>query len=338
MTPDDVRALAESSEPRLGVAWATVVTAMRDTHTLTRLAQLLAAGRLEDATEAVLRQARRFPPAWAREFARAGEATAEDIAAALSNVARGEVVLDFDMVHQDAVNAIQQNRLRLVREITEAQRRAIREAITEGVRRGDNPIAQARNFRDSLGLTERQVRAVNNYRRLLEQNNPEALERALRDRRFDRSVARALEDGTPLTRRQIDNMVARYRERYLKYRTEVIARTEALRSAHEGTFSMFRQAIADGSLSDQSLTREWNTAGDERVRTFESTGGKTSHASMHGQVVQGMSEPFISGGGNALLYPGDPSAPGEDTIQCRCAVGVRMSAVSGPVLSAQVVQ
>lgn len=337
MKPDEIRALADAAESRLSLAWLAVVSSMRDSRTIKELAALIAAGRVEDATAIVVANSRRFAVAWTREYTNAAVTTAEDIEAALRKVSKGEVVVDFNTVNRSAVREIEENQLRLVREISEQQRQAIREAMTEGVRQGLNPIDQAREFRNSIGLTRKQVGAVNNYRRLLQQNNPEALQRALRDRRFDSSVRAALRDGKPLSKKQIDNMVERYRERYRKHRAEVIGRTEGMRAANGGVRAMFRQAVEEGHLSNDQLVREWNTAGDERVRTIESTSGKTSHASMHGQVVRGLETPFVSGGGNALLYPGDPSAPGYDTIQCRCAVGVRMDLVNvAPPLSVEV--
>jgi uncharacterized protein with gpF-like domain len=114
-------------------------------------------------------------------------------------------------------------------------------------------------------------------------------------------------------------MVKRYAERMVKYRAEVIARTEALRSVHQGTEEMYRQAIANGDLTAEALSREWNTAKDERVRE--------SHAPMNGQV-QPFGQPFISGAGNSLNYPGDPEAPAEEVIQCRCVVGTRITSLT----------
>lgn len=339
MSPTEIRTLAETAEGRLALAWAAVVVAMRDEHTMKELAALLAAGRLEDAVQAVVEKSTRFAGAWSREFVGAGEVAADDIQVALSKVLeQGEVVVDFNMVHQDAVQAMRENQLRLVREISDQQRRAINEAMQQGVAKGANPIEQARAFKDSLGLTQRQVQAVENYRRLLKENNPESLQRMLRDRRFDPATRAALKSGKPLNQRQIDTMVGRYRERMLKKRSETIARTEGMRAVNGGVHSMYRQAVADGKMGADDVMREWNTAGDERVRTFESTSGETSHASMHGQIVRGLETPFVSGGGNALLYPGDPSAPGVDTINCRCAVGVRLNMVGGPVLSAEIIE
>jgi hypothetical protein len=329
MTPDEIRTAAEAAEARLARAWLAVVASMRNARTLEELAALLAAGRFDEATQVVVAGARRFAAAWNEEYSNAARATADDIEDALRNASRGEVVISYDMTNDGAVRAMRENQLRLVREVSDQQRRAMRTAMQGGIERGLNPIDQARAFRDSIGLTARQQAAVDNYRRLLETNDPEALNRALRDRRFDRATARAIRNNEPLTRQQIDNMVARYRERAVKHRAEVIARTESLRAVHQGTFGMFKQAVEQGSLTNNELVREWNTAGDERVRTLESTSGKTSHSSMHGQTVRGLEEPFTSGGGSKLLYPGDPSAPGYDTIQCRCAVGVRMDLLAG---------
>ena len=73
-----------------------------------------------------------------------------------------------------------------------------------------------------------QIAAIN-YRRLLENNSAEALRRQARDKRFDQSVRRAIENKTPLRAEQIDRMVARYADRLVKQRAATIARTEALR-------------------------------------------------------------------------------------------------------------
>jgi hypothetical protein len=55
----------------------------------------------------------------------------------------------------------------------------------------------------------------------------------------------------------------------------------------------------------------WRTRRDNRVRD--------AHVSMEGQV-QGLLEPFIAPGGAKLRYPGDPTAPIELVINCRCWV------------------
>ena len=254
------------------------------------MAELAAANLANDVTEQFLRSAR-------------------DTSRFLSDTL--DVVVTFDQTNERAVAAMRQNQLRLIREFTREQQRATRIALVEGIQQGLNPREQARLFRSSLGLTARQMQAVANYRRLLEAGDSAALTRALRDKRFDSSVRAAVSGDRPLTLAQIDRMVERYREKYVRYRGEVIARTEALRSVHEGATAAYEQAIASGVLDADALTRTWITASDERVRG--------SHSFMHGQQRL-IDQPFVSGAGNRLRWPGDIDAPGSETIQCRCVL------------------
>ena len=109
-------------------------------------------------------------------------------------------------------------------------------------------------------------------------------------------------------------MVERYRQRWVKHRAEVIGRTEALRSVHEGVDEMYQQAIEAGELQADQLIEIWNTARDERVRG--------SHAAMHLQERR-PDELFTSGAGNLTRHPGGFGIAAED-IQCRCAKSHRI--------------
>ncbi len=55
----------------------------------------------------------------------------------------------------------------------------------------------------------------------------------------------------------------------------------------------------------------WHTRRDPRVRD--------AHRDMEGQV-QNMDDPFIAPGGSKLRFPGDPTAPIDLVINCRCWV------------------
>lgn len=56
-------------------------------------------------------------------------------------------------------------------------------------------------------------------------------------------------------------------------------------------------------------TKVWKTQRDNRVRD--------SHRTMQGQR-RGLHEPFITGTGVRIAYPGDPTAPIEEWAACRC--------------------
>lgn len=300
--------LADKLAPKYKARFLQVVATIRDQLTLRRIEQLLVAGQVEEAIVLAETAALQLSRLWGDTYILAADDTARLISDALN------ITVNFNMVNDRALREMQWNQLRLVREFTTKQREATREALEEGIRRGINPRDMAREFRGSIGLTARQVRAVNNYRRMLQELDPTALQRALRDRRFDRTLARSIEQGRPLTQGQIEKMVERYRSRYIKYRSEVISRTESLRAVHAGTDEMYQQAIDSGTLQANALVRTWDTSKDGRVRS--------SHRAMEGQQ-RPIGEPFTSGIGNAMRYPGDPEAPPADSVQDRCAVTTR---------------
>ena len=155
------------------------------------------------------------------------------------------------------------------------------------------------------------MRAVVNYRNLLEAGSLDALDRELRDRSFDRTVRSAINRGRILTKDQVDRMVGRYHERSIKLRAEMIARTESLRAVHTGNYNAYNQAVENNHLKESEIVRQWISAGDNRVRP--------THVIADGQIVKGQNTPFLVGG-EELLYPGDPNAPGRETIGCRCVV------------------
>jgi len=306
-------ALIGKADVRFQRALLNAVNAARDEYTLAALVRLLEDGNIQEALERVAATgAIRLADEFAAVYTLAGRSTADTLSDAL------EVLVSFDQVNDRAVFVMQQERLRFIREFNASQRNATRTALVDGIERGLNPIDQARNFRASIGLTQRQQEAVINYRHLLSEGNSEALSRQLRDRRFDRTIARAIREDKPLTRKQIDTMVSRYNERYIKYRSEVIGRTEALRAVHSGNDEMYRQAIDASQVTVEQLERTWVTARDGRVRD--------SHSALGGKKRR-IDETWDTSNGS-LRYPGDPDGPVEETAQCRCALSTR---IVGPI-------
>lgn len=308
--------LIAAAEPKIRKRFGAIILQIRNEHSLDELADLIVAGRLDDALSAMEAAAGRLAQTINGVWLNAGEQGLEELGEALG------IVVDFNSTNIRAVQAMARNRLELVREFTREQRLATQRALLDGIGRGINPKEQARLFRESIGLTSRQEGYVLNYRRQLEELNPAALRRDLRDGRFDRTFKKALRDGTPLSRDQVDRMVGRYRDRWIKYRSEVIARTESLTAVHDGFEEGIRQSVESGTIDPEKVRRIWNDSGDDRVRDFEDS--STSHRSMHLQE-RGLEEPFTSGAGNSIRFPGDPLAPPYDRIQCRCRVGTRVS-------------
>ena len=94
----------------------------------------------------------------------------------------------------------------------------------------------------------------------------------------------------------------------LRQRAKTIGRTEGLVALNLGIGVAIEQTT---SLTGTEIKRTWKTAADEKVRS--------SHSPMNGQV-RPLGEPFITGNGVAILYPGDPNAPVNERANCRCVL------------------
>lgn len=219
----------------------------------------------------------------------------------------------FSLINPLSIAAFQSYEMRLIFSIGQHTKEAIRAAVRDGIMTGRNPRATARIFRDTIGLTPRQERAVRNYRKYLETLDLKSLQRTLRDHRFDRTIERAIRDNQFLSPQQVDKMVTRYRERFIKYRSETIARTESLRAVTMGQHEGMIQAIEIGAIEDEDLRKFWVFTKDERTRA--------AHRQIPGMNPEGvkLQENFQTPLG-PLRYPRDPNGTGSNVINCRCRV------------------
>lgn len=143
-------------------------------------------------------------------------------------------------------------------------------------------------------------------------DNTEHLLRAVGDDLSARAV-KALADGLD-EGEDVDALRARLRRLFAREegaqlgpgREERIARTEASRAWNTATLTAAREL----SGPDRPLVKQWRTRGDRRVRH--------SHDRVDGQLRL-LDEPFRVGG-HDMMHPGDPTAPADETVNCRCAL------------------
>lgn len=309
-----INRLLDQQESRIATIFRTAISDLKGEIDLNDLADLIEQGRFGEALDRLQDAAERLSAASNVAFVTAGQSTADFLRSA--GVAR----IVFDQVNIYAVSAMQQTRLELIREFTAEQRKATSLALVSGVEAGTNPVAAARNFRDSIGLTTTQWTHVASYRAALERVGfdnaaaQNAISRALRDGRGDRTILAAAKAGRKIPQEKIDWLVERYTARYVKHRSEVIGRTEALRAVNEGNEESYRQAIANGEIKAEQLQREWRTRLDGRERH--------THHELNGEI-RNWGESWETENG-VIRYPGDPDAPAVETIQCRCAILTRI--------------
>lgn len=92
-------------------------------------------------------------------------------------------------------------------------------------------------------------------------------------------------------------------------RARVIARTEAHGARNFAAHMTMQRFESAYGVPPGIMRKEWQATEDTRTRH--------THDVADGQVV-GFSEPFIVGG-FALAFPGDPTGPPQEVINCRCA-------------------
>lgn len=288
---------------------------LQDKIDITKLRKLLEAGRVSEAIEVVNTQ---MIVEGVRPIG--GSVTQASIIAGLSAASRiqtpTKAKFTFGVTNPNTINRLRSYEFNLIRELTVEARGAIRSTITEGMSKGRNPLTIARDVKQNIKLTQRQAIAVSNYRDSLENLNRASLKRALRDKRFDATINRAIKTDTPLSSVQIDKMVEAYQRKQLKYRSENIARTEATRANNFGNQEGWRQAVEEGAIREEDVTREWVYTKDKKTRDSH----RRIPALNKGGV--GLNEPFKSELGD-IMYPGDPDADPANTIGCRCTIFLR---------------
>lgn len=234
----------------------------------------------------------------------------------------------FDRRHWAAEAWAKENGSRLVAEISEATRDGVREYIEQGLRagRGTNTVARdivgrvnrttGKREGGIVGLTRKQADYAVNARAELESLDPTYFQRAARDRRFDRMVRKAIKEGKPLAKADVDRIVQRYTDGLKIRRGDVIARTETHSALNAGRYEAMRQTAEGAGMDVSQMTVKWQAARDNRTRD--------SHAALRGKTVA-YGEPFTSPlTGAKMKFPGDRSlgASASETIHCRCTLSV----------------
>lgn len=330
---DRIAKLMAQWEPAIRDAVLGAVKSWRDSISLRELTALIKAGDVEGAIRAVGLDRARFR-SLSRIIEQAFEAGGEDATAGI-RVVRGPLGLRinplFDVRAPRAQAWLTQHTTDLITQITEDQRALIRQTLAplrnplaDPMLTGDTPqklaldlvgrVSRVSGRREGgyLGLTSQQAEWAANYERQLRELNPEALTRKLRDRRFDKTIQKAIREGKPLPADKIEAMVSTYKNKALLYRANVIAENEASTALHTSQAEAWEQAIRRGVVAESQVRRFWLTSADERVRH--------SHRLIPGMNKEGVGlhQPFQTPKG-PTMQPGWSFDPG-----CRCRVRVRV--------------
>lgn len=334
MTRHEIEAFLDRYEPRVRSAFLDAIADITDQVVLRRFTEALERRDIEGAMLVIGVDPAAFGPlqlAVADAYYGAGLGEAVGIRARDPDGNR--VVFRFGVRNPETEEWLRSSSSQLVTRITEDAGIALRSAMAAGLARGDNPnttaldvvgrINRATGRREGgiVGLTAAQEGYVSRARDNLLSGDPDLMRAYLdltrRDKRFDRTVLRAINEGRALSREEVSRIVGRLADSYLQLRGETIARHETMQALAKGRDDAIHQAVREGKVDAGTTTKIWRNAGDGRVRRTH------QHGSLGGQKV-GFDQPFISASGAQLRYPHDPAAPTSETLGCRCWVEYKM--------------
>lgn len=250
-------------------------------------------------------------------------------AGALTSSSIDGISFRFDMTNPRAEAKIRAEAAARVKGYTDEQVETARRVIADGYAAGQGPqniavdvagrINRATGRREGgiVGLSDPQAGYTENMRRRLLSGDPDEMAKVLkgqtlRDKRYDRTILKAMRDGKPLTREQVDKMVALYTDRLIKRRAEDIARTETAQGVMMARAESYAQALDKAGLPLEALTKTWRHNGglkDARVM----------HVLLNGVSVQGLYAPFLMADGVQMQYSHDPEGGAKHNVGCRCS-------------------
>lgn len=307
-------------------AFLRAIDSLRSAAEVARLTAAIEAGQIEEALDALHIDPEAFNEVADRlrdAHAESGRATAEAMPRRSSDGTA--LVVRFDGRNPEAEAWLARQSSDLITRLTEEQRQIVREAITEGMRRGQNPRQTAldlvgrinrvtgKRVGGVLGLSGPQAEYVQSARDELASSDPAVmrnyLTRQRRNKQFDRSVAKAIREARAVDRVIAARAVTAYETQLLRLRGETIAKHETFAALEAAKEQAFRQAVASGKIAETAVTKTW--------RHFSSRNPRHQHIVMDGQKV-GLNGFFIMPDGTVMQYPHDPAAPVRHTAGCLC--------------------
>lgn len=308
-------AFATGQEPAVAAALTAAVQALRDRITDAQLVDIIGRGDVDALLDQIDFEPVRF--AFRDAMAAAADRTPQGFTAANGQTVGAwplSIQVRFDTLAPYAVAALREFESRAVDVLRQDIRGGFVTAIREGVAAGKNPIDTARRVRDLIGLPDNLVRATASYREALLSGNTtqlrDAVDRALRDARFDRSVLRAIADKAAVDPEKVERMVAAYSRRALQFNAETLARTATMDALNQGNRLAWRHAIETGAVQIYELRRFWIIARDER------TCPRCRPIPSLNPEGRGMDEPFVTPYDGLVMLP---------TLhyRCRCVTYTR---------------
>lgn len=329
--------LLEELEPKIRAAFLEAINDITSAAQLSVIAGALERGDIESAVKALNLDRAFFEPldeAMRAAYIEGGKDALAGLPAIADNFRGGTITSRFDVRNIRAERYLSSDSSRRIKAVAEPTKKAARKLMTEALAKGRSPRAVALDLVGTvnrktgkrsggiIGLAENQAQWVLDAGEELSTATGmrKYKGRSLSTKRDRATINKALKQGRDLTKAEQQRIKRNYQNAVLKYRGETIARTELLQSLHASQNEAADQLVENGRLSPDAIVRIWDASEDGDTRP--------SHSAMDGDKRSGTTSHFTTGNGHPIRYPGDPNAPAEEIINCRCIIRLDVDFIS----------
>ncbi len=296
-------------QPDVQLAVLKAFRLIRESLSESQLARIISTGNLDALLDAALRQAlmdTAFQPVRDQIRRSVGQSVTYYAKQIAIPATLPGVTIAFDVLSPHVIDGIRSLETKVVGDLENDVRETVRAFVENGLRDGVGPRTIARDLRTVVGLGPSQLEQVQNFRDALTgQNGRSVADYTLRDKRFDRTIAKG-----DLTPEQVDKMVEAYRKKRIAQNAETVARTATLDAQKLGQHLAMQDAIQKGVYDPNRLVKTWRGVMDSRERD--------SHIAMEGDTV-----PWDQPYSNGQMIPGDTE------YNCRCVSIYRQRPANG---------
>lgn len=319
--------LAAEWERTLALAWLDAINEIASSVALRSLVAELERGNIDAAMRMLNLDAERFArfegaiiQAW-----NAGGIAVVDSMPRIMDPRGNRVVFSWGVRNTPAEQVLRRHAATLVDGLTIEARDIVRQTLTDGLARGQNPrqtalrligVSKGRTgLREGgvIGLSRPQAATLDKIFVGLRSGDAQVMRDylgyALRDKRFDGHVRRALAEGGSVPADAVDRIVITYSNRAIRHRAENLALTETNIALEKAKTDAFQQQIDAGKLDAEDVQVTWIASVSKERRE--------DHLAMVGKSVP-FGQMFTLPDGTQCTGPHDPNLPAKHLVNCKC--------------------
>ena len=332
------RQLIARLEPTLQRAFLSAIADVHGNLDWQGLNQAIAAGNIDAAVSAIRIDQGAFLALWQAADAAYIAGATETVATLGISGVPASAGIRFDMTNPRAEAYLATASSRMVAEITEDSKQAVREAIQRGYTAGRGPrdiatdvagrvvggrrtggivgLDTGRAYR--LDMVQQGMKTADGVQDLVIRHQDGTLGLRYKvNKATEKRILAAYRAGTAVSAQGQRMSVDQFRNALLKSRADTIAQLETSQAVMAGRREEWGQVLEKLGRSEADVEKRWQHGSG-------GTDPRPHHVAMNNKTVRGLDMPFVFNNGSLLRYAHDENAPISETARCTCDTTFRL--------------